>query len=508
MNELNRFFREYARTDRGVLETIRGNTRYISYAKLSESALELAASWDRLKMRDRFIAVLWMEQSIECMRSVMAVVFSGGIPVPMHPFSSYEDIARIADETEAEMVIVPKDKFLAAQQSRHHPSGIGRACIIECHSGEVLIAPPQAGAIRKYTPPQETAVIFMSSGSTGTPKGIMLSDRNVLSNVDSIQSYVDLKRDDQVLLFKSLGYCSSITGEWLTALFAGCNLQLTESFMHPFEMLRFIKEHETTFMCTVPSVLMPLVKSDKWGEEDFASLRRMTIVGGPMPSEGLLQLSDRLPFVELMPSYGLTEASPRVAYLPGSELRNRPNSVGIPVKDVDIRIVRGEQELPAGESGEIIVRGPNVMLGYYNNPEGSAQKLDALGLHTSDIGYLDSEGFLYVTGRKDNAINIGGHTIYPEMTERVLHDFAGVKEAAVTGIPDEVWGEKMVAFIAFQDPSASLDELIRYIKLHLQPLFRPREYILVEREQLPKTAVGKLNRAALRSMAKEWENGK
>ncbi|UNK18925.1 acyl--CoA ligase [Paenibacillus sp. N3/727] len=512
MNELGHFFRQYSRTDRGVFETRQGNSRYVSYAELIESALEISALWDRLKLRNRFIAVLWMEQSIECMRSMMAVVLAGGIPVPMHSFSSFADIVRITNETEAEMVVLPKDKFLAARRSAIHAIDIDRAYVIECETGKLLRTPPTDvttfGIKRKYTPPQETAVIFMSSGSTGTPKGIMLSDRNVLSNVESIQSYVDLQRDDQVLLFKSLGYCSSITGEWLTALFAGCNLQLTESFMHPFEMLRFIREHETTFMCTVPSVLMPLVKSDKWGEADFASLRRMTIVGGPMPSEGLLQLSDRLPSVELMPSYGLTEASPRVTYLPGSELRNRPDSVGIPVKDVDICIVQGGQEVPPGESGEIIVRGPNVMLGYYNRPESTAQKLDELGLHTSDIGYLDGEGFLYITGRKDNAINVGGHTIYPETTERVLLDFAGVNEAAVTGIPDDIWGEKMVAFIAFQDPSASLDELIRYVKQHLQPLFRPRAYFLIERDRMPKTAVGKLNRAALRSMAREWEDEK
>lgn len=511
MNELSRFFHQYPRTDRGVFETRRGNTRYISYAELIESAQELSALWGKLKLRDRFIAVLWMEQSIECMRSMMAVVLAGGIPVPMHSFSSFADIVRIARETEAEMVVLPEGKYLTVSQSATQID-IDHAYVIACETGKVLKTPTtdaiSFGTNRTYTPPQETAVIFMSSGSTGTPKGIMLSDRNVLSNVASIQSYVDLQHDDRVLLFKSLGYCSSITGEWLSALFAGCNLQLTESFMHPFEMLRFIKEHETTFMCTVPSVLLPLVKSNKWGQEDVASLRKMTIVGGPMPSEALLQLRDRLPSVELMPSYGLTEASPRVSYLPGTELRHRPDSVGIPVKDVEICIVQGEREVPAGESGEIVVRGPNVMLGYYNNPESTAEKLGVMGLHTSDIGYLDEDGYLYVTGRKDNAINIGGHTIYPETTERVLQDFAGVHEAAVAGVPDEVWGEKMVAFIAFQDPSSSLDELTGYIKQHLQPLYRPRAYFLVDRDRLPKTAVGKLNRAALRSMAKEWEDAK
>ncbi|WP_120463098.1 class I adenylate-forming enzyme family protein [Paenibacillus aceti] len=518
MNDLGTFIRQFSRGDRGIYEVKKKNKRFIAYSELYQSALELSASWRTLKLRERFIAVVWMEQSLDGLRSFLAVVLAGGIPVPMHSFSAVEDISGAVRRLEADMVVVSTAKFRMFHSSLSLMDVQRSPYWIDLDTGRLLAGSDGSDAShgsghgggkfaeREYTPPTETAVIFMSSGSTGWPKGIMLSDHNIISNVESIQDYVWLNRGDKLLAFKSLGYCSSITGEWLTALFAGCDLQLTDAFMHPFEMLRFVREYGTTFMCTVPSAILPLVKTERWGEKDVASLRKMTIVGGPMPSDSLLHLSSRMPSVELMPSYGLTEASPRVTYLPAQQLKVRPGSVGIPVKGVQVSVYRSGVVAEPGEHGEIVVTGPNVMLGYYNNDRLTSEQLKPEGLYTSDIGYIDQDGFIYITGRMDNALNVGGHTVYPETIERILLGLPFVREVAVTGVADDIWGERMVAFVVLSDGNGRISELAEFSKLHLQPVQRPRKWIIVDEQQLPRTIVGKINRLALRTMAKEWED--
>lgn len=497
-------FAETARTDRGVTYADGRTETFDNYAELASDAGKLAERWLEWGLRDRFVAVIWMEQSLSYLRALMSVLLAGGIPVPLHPYAKWPEADKAAQLVEAELVIVSAGKAnqLPAELSGSHLFADGE-------TAEPLTVHRVPSVFRRsYTPPEAASILFLSSGSTGTPKGVMLSADNVLSNVRSIQHYVRLDDGDRVLLAKSLGYCSTFTGEWLLALTAGAHLQLAPGFMHPFEAVRFVRQFGTTFMCTVPSFMLPLVKSDRWRPVDLQSLRQLLVVGGGMAPDMLLDLKRKLPWTAIMPSYGLTEASPRVSYLPSEQLERRPGSVGLPVKDVEIAICRDGKPVPRGEPGEIVIRGPNVMLGYYADERRSASVLTSYGLCTADVGWQDEEGYLYVTGRLDSAVNVGGHTIYPETVEQTLLTHPSVMEAGVAGCPDPVWGERLVAFAVAgtppEDEHRSVCELMEHCRDRLSAALCPRDIRFVE--SLPKTKNGKLDRQALRSMAKEWEH--
>jgi acyl-coenzyme A synthetase/AMP-(fatty) acid ligase len=206
-----------------------------------------------------------------------------------------------------------------------------------------------------------------------------------------------------------------------------------------------------------------------------------------------------------MPCYGLTEASPRVTYLPSHRLTTKPDSIGIPISGVHVGIYRDGQQVSIGEYGEIIVNGPNVMLGYYNDVQRTADFLKEYGLRTSDMGYMDEEGYIYVTGRLDHALNVAGHTLYPEMLEKILIYHPQVREAAVVGMTDEIYGQRPMAFVVWdgliKDEQKSMDELHHYCRDHLSAIHYLKEICFVQ--QLPMTINGKLDRSALHSMVKE-----
>jgi long-chain acyl-CoA synthetase len=504
-----KFFESTQRDDRGVSYLENGNERWISYADLAAESKELALAWKGYGLRSRFIALIWLEQSADYLRVLQAVIYAGGIPVPMHAYTRIEEVMNVAARVEAEIVILSSEKAAKLHSRREQ---LHEAVYIDGRTGQTIesLTGPRGSWTkvgRSYTPDERTSIIFMTSGSSGIPKGVMLSAENILHNVRSILDYTQLAADDRILLYKSLGYSSSVTGEWLLALAAGADLLLVPPFIHPFSMITYIRDYRPTFLCTVPSTLAPLVKSSAWEASDVASLRKLLIVGGAMPPAMLTALQQRIPHVAIMPSYGLTEAAPRVAYLPADQLEYRPDSVGIPVQGVEVQIIRDGAMAHPGELGELVVRGPNVMLGYYNDVERTRDAITEFGLHTSDIGCLDEDGFIYIKGRKDYALNIGGHTIYPEPVEQYLLLHPYVQEAAVTSRSDDIWSQRMVALIVPTNEAPPLEQLLqelhRYCQEGLAPIQLPRELHIAA--SLPVTGPGKLDRRAARHMVERLE---
>lgn len=488
------------RRDRGVTFAGPEGTSSLSYDEIVGRGIDFAREIGRRAGRDRFIGLIWVNPSIECLIAMTAVVLAGGIPVPLHGYAAAGDLRRTVGRLEPDVAILSPDKldlWRRLQAGGHRLAGR----LFDGASGREIDA-GDGGAVRerRYVPPDETCMVFLSSGSTGEPKGIMLSDRNIASNLDAILDYTSLSDEDRVLITKSPGYCSTVTGEWLAAQAAGADATLTGGLVHPLELARLVRDHAPTFLSTVPPVLQALADSAKWSPEEWASLRMLQVAGGPVPHGTLVRMADRLPRAELIFGYGLTEASPRVAYLPYGQLRNKPGSVGIPLQGVSVSIVRDGAEAARGQPGEVVVQGPNVMLGYYGDPERTAEVLDSRGLRTRDIGRMDADGYLYITGRADNAVHVGGHTIYPEAVELALSECPGIGEAAVVAVEDDRWGSRLVAVIAGEG-SASERELHAWCGRQLQPAMRPREFRFVAR--LPRTPTGKLDRVALKSLAKE-----
>lgn len=507
MNELARLFKESQRWEGGVSYIERGAERFVSYKDMYSLAADYASRWQALDLRDRFIAAIWMDHGPHYLIAFMAIVLKGGIPIPLHTHYSHGEVERICARFETDMLISTPDKLAKGPARRAKLTGTGMNHVNGLDGGLIgygLSSTECGERRRRYTPPEETAVIFLTSGSTGMPKGVMLNCGNIVSNVHAIQKYVRLKSSDRILVTKSLGYSSTVTGEWLLALLCGAGIHMAEGWVHPLEWVRTVRNHGITFLCTVPPAAVSLVKSAKWKADDLPELKQMVIIGGGMPPDLLLELQSRMPKLRLVVSYGLTEASPRVSYLPPEELAARPGSVGIGVERTEIRIFRNGNGAASNETGEIVVRGPGVMVGYYDDSEATAEVLQGGWLHTSDMGYMDNQGFLYVTGRKDSAMNIGGTTIYPEPIEQTLMNHEGVEEAAIVGLPDEMWGQRMIACIKPADDSFEVEELYKYCQEHLRSVERPR--MIRVWKQLPKTGSGKLDRRTLKLWIEEGEN--
>ncbi|MFD0669985.1 class I adenylate-forming enzyme family protein [Cohnella sp. GCM10027633] len=503
-------FERTARSDRGFRYGAEEAGLFVSYADLLSEARSLAAALGRLDQRPRFIAAIWMEPSPSCYAAFMAVVLANGIPVPLHGSASADQVSDALEKLEAEVLLTVRSRWLPVTGS----DGLARASaagtiVVDGQTGEPYEAARDTSRgrrARSYEPPAETAVVFMSSGSTGKPKGILLSERNLLSNLASIQASLRLTEADTVLMTKSFGYSSTITGEWLLALQAGMHIALAPGLLHPLQLVREIKRSRPTFLCTVPAVLLPLAKSSRWDARDLASLAKLIVVGAAMPSETLLRLSERLPEVEIMPCYGLTEASPRVTCLPARQLAARPSSAGAAIPGVAISIRRDGMTVAPGEEGELYVNGPNVMLGYYDDDQRTSYALTVHGLRTMDRGYMDEDGYLFLSGRSDSAFNVAGHLFHPETLERTLLSHPAVREAAVTGVPDPIAGQRPVAYViperlSLDEAQALAAELHAYCLNRMSAEGRPKDIAVVG--ELPRTPSGKADRKAIQQMAKE-----
>ncbi|EFM12160.1 AMP-dependent synthetase and ligase [Paenibacillus curdlanolyticus YK9] len=514
---LLQFFKRTARDDRGIYYESGepAVTHWMSYAQMAEAAEQIANKLKHHKPRSRMMAAIWMEQTPACFIAFMATVFAGGIPIPIHAYYKKHEVEPILSRLKPDFLLTSASRsaeFLG-EKGEGLSSGLADGpLLVDGETGDSL-GTEQAhvqsslDAENGFQAPPDTAVIFLSSGSTGVPKGIMLSHRNLISNVDAIQGYLKLTPEDRVLIAKSFGYSSTITGEWLLALEAGATINLTQGIFHPLQLVRLIRDYKTTFLCTVPSVLVPLLKTNRWDPEALRSLRQLIVVGGPVSPEHLVSLQKLLPWTSIMPCYGQTEASPRVTYLPAHRLADKPQSVGIAVDGVEISIYSNGIRAEIGVIGEVVVKGPNVMLGYWDDPAATSAVLSEHGLCTSDMGYLDEEGFLFIAGRKDNALNVGGHTFFAEAVEKQLSEHSLVQEAAVAGITDSVWGQRLVAVIvadlSCMDAEQARSELFAFCQTQLTSVQRPKAIYIAE--QLPKTTTGKLDRKALQSIVKEWE---
>jgi len=338
------------------------------------------------------------------------------------------------------------------------------------------------------------ATILYTSGTTGRPKGVMLSHRNLVSNATAIIRYLDLRPDDRTLCLLpfQFAYGSSILH---THMLAGSLLVLEDNFAFPRDTLRKMQEERITGFAGVPSTFALLLSRCRLTEFDL-SLRWVTQAGGAMPRALLDRLSQELADTRIFVMYGQTEATARLTYLPPERLRDKPGSVGIPVDGVQIEVRRSGRPAPPNVVGEIFASGPNVMLGYWRDPEGTAQTLVDGWLRTGDLGHLDEDGYLYIDGRAVEMIKTGAFRVTPLEVEEVIAAMDGVEEVAVTAIPDELLGQAVKAVVVCSPGANVTDMQVKaHCRRHLAAYKVPK--VVEFTDALPRTASGKVQRMHL-----------
>lgn len=349
---------------------------------------------------------------------------------------------------------------------------------------------------------QDLAALVYTSGSSGEPRGVMSSHQNVVSAAGSIIRYLGNTPDDVILSALPLSFDYGLYQVIMAFMFGG-TVVLSDSFMYTAVILETIAREKVTGFPIVPTIAALLLKMNNLGAYDLGSLRYITNTGAALPVEHIRKLRKALPRVEIFSMFGLTECK-RVCYLPPSEIDRIPTSVGKAMPNCEVFLLRenGEEARP-GEVGEMVVRGPNVMRGYWNAP-GLTERTFRDGavpgekvLYTGDFFKKDADGFLYFLGRKDDMIKTRGERVSPREVENVISGIEGVFEAAVVGVQDELMGQAVKAFVVRNgDGSLGQTDILRHCRDNLEPRMVPRFIEFVH--ALPRTPNGKVDKKALR----------
>ena len=435
---------------------------------------------------------LWLKNRPEFIPALFGILSTGAVVVPINNFLKPDEVTYILADAGI-------DVFITDAELGTHFSilSVARPTLRMLNIEDVVAQSPSS----ILHPPSsrlesDLAVIIYTSGTTGRPKGAMLSHGNLLHNVASCRIVLDTLESDRYAVLLPMFHSYMLTVGILLPLLNGASIVLIKSLSQPQQMLREMYQRQATCLPAIPPFYRTLANANLPGKLPF----RICVSGAaPLPVQVLkdFEAKHQIPIIE---GYGLSEASPVVTKNPFRGIR-KPGSIGLPIPNVEVSIQNDAgQLLGANETGELCVRGGNVMLGYWNKPDETAKAMREDWLLTGDIGHRDADGYYYITDRKKDMLLVNGINVYPREVEEIIYQFPGVKEVAVIGIPDARKGEQPLAFVAATE-GVVLDEkaLIQFLRQKLADYKVPRRIVLVP--ALPRNATGKILKTALRQQA-------
>lgn len=486
-----------------------------TYGAFSQMTTTVAAFLRELNLQRGDRVIIAMENRVEAYVLLVAAISVGAIAVPLMPTLPLEKLQYVLDNCQP--TVFCGGRSLDQLRRTRMGSGLRSIIALDGAAGDGF---PDVVRVFDYQdvvssggdpapPPRiidlDPAVIIYTSGSTGTPKGIVLSHLNVLTATRAIASYLGLSSEDRIINFQPPFFDYGLYQSFLTAL-VGASLYLTRGFVFPSDVLNRIERQGITVVPFVPTNITTLFGRGPSVREPLTSVRLVTSTGARFPVQHIPALRTLFPNATIFSMYGLTECK-RVSYLPPEQLDVRPNSVGIPMPNVEVRIA-DEHGRPVGPDtvGELIVRGSNVALGYWGDPEGSAQKFRVQPngerwLYTGDYFKRDEEGYLYFVGRKDDLLKIGGHRTSTKEIEATLALLEPVQEVAAIPIGDDILGHSTKVFIVPKpDHPLSVERIRRYCQTAFETrTLVPKVIEIVSR--LPRTGTGKTDYQTLMEAA-------
>ncbi|OGP59543.1 MAG: hypothetical protein A2V67_06220 [Deltaproteobacteria bacterium RBG_13_61_14] len=484
----------------------------LTWRQLNQRVDRLANGLIALGVKPGEHVAILAQNSHRFMEFYYACARAGIVAVPLNWRLSDNELKYILDHSEtialmagAEYLDTAKRLRPKLAKVRHYISLDGPA--EDMKNYEELLS--QSSSKPHQGPRDENAVFILmyTGGTTGLPKGVMLSNRNIMTAALGCLLGMGITKADSTLMILPLFHIAF----WpvIVVHYMGTKAVLSKKFDLGF-VLETIQRERCTHMNMVPTIAAFLLIFPDLDKYDLSSLRALTYAGSPMPFELLMKLKEKFPNLDLGQGYGLTEAAPTVALLDQHDHqrtetdqdRRRLASAGRECLVTEVRVVneKGETVKP-GEVGEITARGANIMLGYWKNPELTAEVLRGGWLHTGDLATVDEDGYIYIVDRKHDMIISGGENVYPREVEEVIFKHPAVLECAVVGVPDPTWGEAVKAVVVLkQGMSATEEEIIALCKQHLAGYKKPKSVEFAG--ALPKTAIGKILRREVRE--KYW----
>ena len=344
------------------------------------------------------------------------------------------------------------------------------------------------------TVPEDAAFICYTSGTTGDPKGAVLTHGSFNAGSQSWAQALDLWPGDKLQLPFPLAFTGGLA-LWLYTYWSGASLLLDNEVNIDRIYDNFEKERATGFM-GVPTIFQMIVDHPRWKTADLSSWKKACSGGAVVPPSLLKAVQAR--GVPMLQMFSLTESSAAGTVLPSHDALRKVGSAGIPINHGSLKIADDDDnEVPVGEVGEILLKGPQIMAGYWNNPEATAAALRGGWLHTGDLGYVDDEGYLYVVDRKKDMLISGGLNVYPAELERLIANVPGVVEVAVVGVPDERWGETPLVIVFTNGAKVGANDVLQVCRDNLADFKLPR-YFHVSETPLPRNMSGKILKRELK----------
>lgn len=470
----------------------------------------MARSLSGLGVRRGDRVVLFLDNSIEMVTAVFGTAMAGGAFVPVNPTTKAEKLAYLLGDCEPRVVVAgtAQERVLREAAARVPVNAVvWQGGVPEepvAAGAELAIAEAMAAGPAAPEPPlidQDLACILYTSGSTGEAKGVMLTHRNVANQTWAISTYLRNTREDVILCVLPLSFDYGLF-QVLTGARVGYRVALEKSFAYPWRVVERMAAERVTGLPGVPTLFASLLQLAPFPGQDLSSLRYLTNTAAPLPPAHVRRLREAFPGARLYSMYGLTECT-RVSWLDPDLLDEKPGSVGRPMPNSEAWVIREDgTRPPPGVVGELVVRGANVMRGYWRKPGATARRLrdghipGEKVLHTGDLFRMDEEGFLYFVGRVDDVFKCRGEKVSPKEVERVLCEMEGVAEAAVVAVPHEVDGMAVKAVVVPSRGAVLTERDVRiFCRAHLESHLVPR-YVEV-RAELPRSANGKVSRRAL-----------
>jgi len=485
-----------------------------TFSQLNERVNRLANAFLKLGVQKGDRVALLQVNCNQCVETYFAVAKIGAIYVPLNFRAKGDELTYMLNSSESGTLLIGDRYIDLVNSMKPNLKSVQRFISIESkHDGmlyyEDLLSSSPADEVVTEIDDDDTTILMYTAGTTGFPKGVMLSHNSfsiyVLENVTP----ADPELEERNILTVPLYHVAGIQA-MMAAIYGGRTLIMERQF-EAKEWMELVEKEKANRAMMVPTMLKQLMDHPEFGKHDLSSLRVITYGAAPMPLPVIKKALEVFPGVSFINAFGQTETastittlSPEDHIIEGTEEEKqkklkRLSSIGKPMSDVEMKVVDEEgHELPPGEVGEIVARGPRVMTGYWRDEEKTKKTVDKDGwVHTGDMGYMDEDGYFYLGGRATDMIIRGGENISPEEVENVLHSNPKIEEAAVIGVPDEEWGEQPRAIVVLKKgETATAEEIMEYCRERLASFKRPRSVVFVD--ELPRNPMGKVLKRVLR----------